>query len=724
MFLSDRALGARWVAWSCGASLMLLAAGCEPASITEARDQLGRGPARTVQLTIPIAQDTVTVGEFLCPSDATAPCDTVTTPEGKIGIQFDPETLTVKVGEKLKFDNLSFDQFTFGYDQMLQTSKPETVTVDLGTISPAPGLLRSPGVSGDTVRFGTPQGSSVDSAAVATGDVLLELRNGTNCSATVSISVVDSVGTVVGSLSKNVGPNSSYAETVSLIGKTMRGYVRLQGSASGAGLCIPLGTASARAIFSQLTLSAVRLRNVNETFSQTYSPLAGESRITAVDTVTVLTGSFKLKVQNRLPVQFKAVITLNGVTRNNVTLKDSLTVLAAPGGGSTRTDSLTLDLTGVKIVPGAVTAVVEGSATATQATITPTVTTNAIVVDGGGSLEVSRLSGTLDPAKTPELTVSAEEFQEVNAGDFDLGDLEDAVKQATLQDAKIQLNIVNSSGAPLKLSNFVLGVVELTSAGQLPRQPDGTIDYQTDVQGAVTVAVVDSPSVTTLTIARNSTKTVTLQTARVLDRVIDLVLDDKRAAVVGSGSAVVGDGAQSVITSADSISLRLGLTVALDFDVPAAGVTFSKTSVTDGADLEDQDADQIAQRVETASATAVVQNGMPFGVRVQIALVPDSLPDTVSADSVFARSDTVVIRADLEAASVNDSGLVTTARSDTATVSLTGTQARVLLGKWLTAAVRMTLLPSATNTRGAIRTTDQVILRASGSVRLRSGGAP
>jgi hypothetical protein len=73
---------------------------------------------------------------------------------------------------------------------------------------------------------------------------------------------------------------------------------------------------------------------------------------------------------------------------------------------------------------------------------------------------------------------------------------------------------------------------------------------------------------------------------------------------------------------------------------------------------------------------------------------------------------------------VNAQGLVTTPVTDTATASITGTQSRVLLGKKLTAAVRMTLLPSASGTRGAIRTTDKVIVRASGSVQLTSGGAP
>jgi hypothetical protein len=78
----------------------------------------------------------------------------------------------------------------------------------------------------------------------------------------------------------------------------------------------------------------------------------------------------------------------------------------------------------------------------------------------------------------------------------------------------------------------------------------------------------------------------------------------------------------------------------------------------------------------------------------------------------------------LAAATVDAQGLVTTAVTDTAMVRITGTQSRVLLGKKITAAIRITLLPSASNTRGAIRTADKVKIRASGSVQLKSGGAP
>ena len=732
MFLSHRGLGARWVAWSGAMSLMLLSAGCEPTSITEARDQLRRGPARTVEFTIPVAQDTVTMGELLCPSSSATPCDTVTTPDGLMAIAFDPESLTVNVGDELNYDSLTFDRFAFGYGQMLQTAQ-QTVSLDIGagSFTPAPGILGAPGVpgvEGDTIRFGTDAGSYVLSATIASGRVRMDITQSSGCTVTFDASLVDSLGNNVVSFSgvQAAGDGTAEADSADVIDKTMVGWVRFTATGSLSG-CIPTNpgaTATVTLTIRPLTLSSVTLRDLNESFSESYAPFATETRINTIDTVFVGDGSFTLRVRNKLPIQFKAVITLNGVTKGGVPLKDSLIVAAAPGGGATVTDSLTLDLAGANIVPSAVVAMVEGSATATQATISPAVTDSAIVISGRGTLD--SLAARLDPTNTPELTVSTEEFQEIDADDFDLGDLEDALKQATLNDARIQLTMVNGSAAPLKLSNFALGVVELTATGQLPRDGLGNIVYQTDSQGAITVTVADS-------VARSATKDITVQAARLLDRVIKLVLDDKRAAVVGSGDVVVGDGQISSVTTSDFVKLRLGLTVALDFTVPVAGVTFSQTSAADGADLGDQDADQIAQRVDTASAIAVVQNGTPFGVQVRIAMVTptgpnadaDSVPTAVTADSIFRTTGRVELGpVSLAAAPVDAQGRVTTPVLDTATVSMTGAQSRILLGQKFWAAVRVTLVPSGSNTRGAVRTTDKVIIRASGSVQIRTGGTP
>jgi len=169
--------------------------------------------------------------------------------------------------------------------------------------------------------------------------------------------------------------------------------------------------------------------------------------------------------------------------------------------------------------------------------------------------------------------------------------------------------------------------------------------------------------------------------------------------------------------------VSLNVTVAMDFTLPPTGITFSQRSLTDGAGLDSTDT--FGQHVDTAVATAIVRNGTPFGVQVRIALVGHSLPSSVSADSIFKRTDRVELNpASLAAAAVDAQGLVTTPVTDTASVGMAGAQSHVLLGEKVTAAIRMTLLPSGTNPRGAIRTTDRVFIHASGLVRLKSGGAP
>lgn len=573
MFLSHRGLGARWVAWSGAMSLMLLSAGCEPTSITEARDQLRRGPARTVEFTIPVAQDTVTVGELLCAS-TTTPCDTVTTLQGLMGIKIDSQTVAVGVGNRLRFDDLTL--------------------ADLKLDVPA----------------GLPPGAT--------------------------------------------------------------------------------------------------------TVDTSYAALANEPEVQAIDTVVAVSGTLTITTRNRLPGTLSYTLTLNGfLNAANNPLMGNVLVPAAPGDGSYTSDTLTFNLANVKIVPGSVSANLSGSV---NLTITSTAATqdSSIIQRGTATIVVRRLVGPLDPVQTPELTVTVSDSQQIDSTDFDFGDLKDAVDSVTLRDAQVRLTLNNTSGAPIVLSNFVL---------------------RTDSLGtAITVPVPTDPGVSTLTLARGQVgKVVTLQAARLINSVVHRALDGASAAIVVAGTATVGDGALSTITETDRVSAGLGLTVGLDFGLPATGVTYSQTSAGDGADFSDQDAGQIAQRVVTAAATAVVQNGMPFGVRVRIAVIvppvadafADSIPPAVTADSIFRTTGRVELGpVSLAAAPVDAQGRVTTPVVDAATVSITGTQSRVLLGRKFWAAVRVTLLPSGSSTSGAVRTTDKVIIRARGSVQVRTGGAP
>ncbi len=702
-------------------------AGCEPTSITEARDQLSRGPAAVVTYMLPIVRDTFYIDSLLGG-------DTTRTPDGRRAVKFSPEVYGVAVGEKLKFDDLGFSQFKFSYDQMLETRQDSvSITIAAGSITLSPPGNSHGQSSADTLRFHTPQGSSVTGASIASGSVIRTLVNNSGCDATLSVSLRDGTGAQVITFADRLVPNgSTVVDTTSVAGTSFRDYVRVQatGSAPGCTTLDPLGSATVKIVFTPLTLASVTLSNVDESFSSSYAVFSGEPRFLAVDTVVVHSGAFSLTVDNRLPIATSVDLKLNGVLFGGSPFRDTLVVNPAPGDGSTTNTRLTINLAGAKIVPGSVVAEVVGRATAAEATISPTVTTEAVVVSGGGSLAIQSIEGTLDPTVTPELNVSVEELQEIDV-DLDslFGDLKDALRDATLNDVTVTVTVRNGLGAQLQLSNFNFGVVELTSTGQIPRDQSGKIVFQKDAQGNPLVVLVADSGKTTLTVPAKTggtptVKTVALQVAPLVDRVIDLLLDGKRAGLVAAGTATASSGTTVTVTRTDSLSLTVGIAVALDVTIPASGVQFTETTVQEGLDFESKDADQIANRVDSAAARSVVINRTPFGVRVFIALVPDSLAETVKADSIFRRTDRVELApVELSPAQVDSQGRVTQPVTDTVSVSISGQQSRVLFGKHFTAGIRIVLLPgSAAGGRGAIRPEDHLILNASARVRIKTGG--
>ena len=426
-----------------------------------------------------------------------------------------------------------------------------------------------------------------------------------------------------------------------------------------------------------------------------YALLSVEPRLTAIDTIVVDSGSITITTSNRLSVPVNFSITLNGFRDSlGATLADSSTIPA--GNGTYATATLTFNLKGVTVTPQTANAALRLSFTPVAADAA--LGDSCIKQSGGGVMVVRSLEGNLDPAKTPELTVAVTDSQVVDSTQFSFGDLKEAMDSVQFNDAEFVFT--NTSGAPIVLSNFKVSVDSM-----------GT---------TLTVPVTDS-GVTTFTLARKQTGKV-LQAARLLNWVVHGALQGRRLAIVASGTAAVGDGASSTIRNTDQVSV--GLTVGLDFTLPSGGVSFGRYAVQNGADLKTSDADQIAQHVDTAEATAVIANAMPFGVQVQIALVPDSVRN-MPIDSAFMLPSRVELGpVSVAAGAVDALGRVTAAAQDTATVGMNGTESQVLLGKQFTAFVRIVLLPSAGGTRGAVRPGDKVIIHAKGLVQLRSGGTP
>ena len=701
--------------------------GCKPDGVTAARDQLGRGPSRTVQFTLPLVIDTLTIGEFL--GDSGSGTDTTTTSSGITAVRFEPESLTVEVGDQLRFENLTFDAYAFSYDQMLETQQVST-----SLVVPAPAFGSRPSMAGATVlaraslvTFDTPQGSGVSSATIASGLIVRTLTNGTNCAATVQLVLTDALGdTVAAFVTQVVAIGATLVDTVSAAGATVSQFVSVDPGVSF-GACVPNAGSSVAVdvTFLPMTLAAVGLQNVNETFTENYAALAAETRIQAIDTVVAASGTLDLTVQNRLPIALTLNLTLQGITVGGATVQRTFNVPPAPGDGSTVQSVLSVDLTGATIVPPAVLAVVLGTATAANATVSAAVTTNAVTVDGGGSMAVDRLVGTLDPAQTPELTVAVETVEAVDAGAVDFGDFEDAIRGATINEATLTFAVTNGLLTPITLDSFAVGLALTDGAGNPRRDGGGNIVYQTDALGTPLLLTIAQPGQAQLLLPPGGNASVQLTTAAaLLDRLVHLLIDDSSVALVGAGSAIVGDGVTvSRVDAADAIVINLALLVGLDLTLPDTGVVFSVTEVLDGLGLDSLDADDLASRLVDARATSDVVNGIPFGVEVQIALIAGDRGDSVDVFTLPGHA--TLSTASLAAATVNPAtGRTTTATTGSVEEILDGADSRALFGERMTVTVRVRIRPPAgAGGRGAIVSGDPLIVNARASVTFTMGGA-
>jgi hypothetical protein len=704
--------------------LALALAACEPATLTEARDQLGRGGARTVSLAIPISRDTFFVSRFLPASD------TATTPGGLLGTKLPAESLASAIGQQLAFNNLTFQTFQFSYDSLL-IAAPDSGVVTARFAPPAaaavPGLqLAPPTFTLDTLRFATPHGSRVAVASAASGTLEARIVNGTSCAATVTQTVTDSGGaTVLAFPATLVAAGATVTVSRSAAALSFRGYLALAApTVTPSGTCVPTAgqTVAIRLVTTSLTLASVTLRNVAESFSRTYGPLAGETRLTAIDTVVASSGSIVFTVRNRLPVTANLTVALNGVTRGGTTVSTPVTVAAAAGDGTYRTTTVTVNLAGATIRPATVLAAVSGTVTAATATVTTALATNAEVVDGVSNLVVQTAAGRLDPTLTPELNVAVEEYREILQSQLDFGDLQDAIKSARINDATGALTIRNTAQTPLALAGVTLGVVRLTGAGALQRDAQGHPAYERDSTTNLPILVALAPSgQTRLAVPRAGSATLSVPMAPLVDRLVHLLLGNVRAAVVAAGTVVAGDGTPSRITRNDSAAVKLLLTIGLDVSLPDSGIVFTRTQYASGADLGTADSASVVARLASATAVTNVVNGTPFAMTVDVAVVGDSVP---SGNDVFTRPGRVNLGPVTVAGSpVDGAGRVTTPAASTQTVSLTGDDVRPLLGRRFTTGVRIRLRPPPGGTgRGAIRPSDLLLVTSRASMELRAGG--
>jgi hypothetical protein len=199
------------------------------------------------------------------------------------------------------------------------------------------------------------------------------------------------------------------------------------------------------------------------------------------------------------------------------------------------------------------------------------------------------------------------------------------------------------------------------------------------------------------------------------------LIDDELAAVIAVGDVAVGDSTQARVTSSDIVTVSMGITIGMDITIPLTGVEFTRNHVGDGLELDDEDADQLVDRLDTAAVVTTAVNATPFGVEIDIAIVGDSLGDDVD---IFNYPGAILLSTIyLDEPTVDANGIVTTPSTSTPTIQLTGEQTRELLGLKFTAGIRARMLPgTGGGGRGAIRATDEISLTTSARIVLRSGG--
>jgi hypothetical protein len=337
----------------------------------------------------------------------------------------------------------------------------------------------------------------------------------------------------------------------------------------------------------------------------------------------------------------------------------------------------------------------------------------AIVACPGGTF-----TGALDPAV---LNFPIEEFQEFSAAGLNLGDFEEAARDAAINAALMALTVSNDSAdAPIAVADFQLGVVQLDAAGQ-PRRVGGLLDYETDGGGAPILVDVPAPGDTLFIAAADSGPVVdTVAASALVDRLVDLLLDSTRAAIVGTGTALVGDGNVGTVSSTDQLTVSIELLIGLDFTIAPAGVSFDRNTTREGLALDTATVDDLASRIDSAVVALAVINATPFGVEAAIEVVEGSVPD------VFAEPPASRVPLDTLSvipATVDGSGRVLTASLDSARAHLTGDEVRPFLGEFFTAGVRIRLTPP-NGGRGALRATDRIIVVVQSTFYVRTGGGP
>jgi hypothetical protein len=456
-----------------------------------------------------------------------------------------------------------------------------------------------------------------------------------------------------------------------------------------------------------------------------YAGLVDEPRLQGVDSLRVVTGTLQVVTRNRLVETIAYTVVLDGFrTAAGGPLTTSGTIPAAPGDGSYATDVLVFDLAGVTIAPPTATVTVDASLVVSGSPANAANATDAILQTGTADFTVEWLRGPLDPAVTPELTVDVQDDVEIPESSLDaLGNFRDVLADVMLESALGRMVFVNGAAAPVEVTDLVLGVVALTATGDVPIDPGtGEPAYETDDQGAPILVPVPGPG-GTVQVARNGTTELAVAMPALLDRVVKLLLAGERAAIVGSGTAIAGDGQPSAVNRTDEVVVTVDLVVGVDATIPASGVDYpAQNETNDGLDLQPDDiADVIDNLLVRAFAQAEVVNGTPYELEVAIAYIEGD----VGTVDVFTLPGAVILDpVRLAAPEVSADGRVVAPVVDTVEVAVAAAEAEPLLTATYTTTLRTRLFPGpGGGGRAALGADDRAVVRSSVVLEVKRGGA-
>jgi hypothetical protein len=340
------------------------------------------------------------------------------------------------------------------------------------------------------------------------------------------------------------------------------------------------------------------------------------------------------------------------------------------------------------------------------------------VAEGNFGLDVGAVTGPVSGPLPPVMFSVQDGVRFLSDTLLNLGEFEDAARDATLNTAFAVVTVVNEADAPATLTDFLIGVVRIDSVTGNLDSAGGQPDWQTDGTGTPIRVPVADPGVNTFAVPRSGTALDTLFSAALVDRLVDMLLDGEWVALVGAGDVTVGDGSNATISATDELLVTLKPVIGFDFTLPPAGVTVDSSLAEKGLRFDDDDADDIAARTDSAVVTLDIENSTSLGVEATIIAVADSLTDAFSAP---AQDQIPIDVVTVAPGQVDAQGRVTQATAVVTGVNLSGAEARAFMGEWFTAGIRLRLFPPPGG-RSAIRTGDWVGVSAIMAIHVTNGG--